>query len=159
MWEEIVFVVEGSGYDLHWDMRFRLPRCHSNGSGSRIAEEVRVERGRLHLHPAVHHVNQHFATAEARLIMMGNRMVKEMGYDWFDPGGERSGIRRQQSVGRPVDLIRRSGPMQDEDRPTPGRELLRLAVRRDRRPNQALRLSAYHPQPRRIAFAACTIRS
>src|SRR5467141_1692121 len=22
MWEEIVFVVEGSGYDLHWDMRF-----------------------------------------------------------------------------------------------------------------------------------------
>src|ERR671930_46216 len=22
MWEEIIFVVEGSGYDLHWDMRF-----------------------------------------------------------------------------------------------------------------------------------------
>ena len=22
MWEEVVFVVEGSGYDLHWDMRF-----------------------------------------------------------------------------------------------------------------------------------------
>ena len=22
MWEEIVFVVEGSGYDLHWDMKF-----------------------------------------------------------------------------------------------------------------------------------------
>src|SRR5262249_26441710 len=28
--------------------------------------------------------HQHFATAEARLIMMSNRMVKEMGYDWFD---------------------------------------------------------------------------
>jgi uncharacterized RmlC-like cupin family protein len=28
--------------------------------------------------------HQHFATAETRLIMMGNRMVKEMGYDWFD---------------------------------------------------------------------------
>ena len=22
MWEEIIFVVEGSGYDLHWDMKF-----------------------------------------------------------------------------------------------------------------------------------------
>jgi gentisate 1,2-dioxygenase len=28
--------------------------------------------------------HQHFASAEARLIMMSNRMVKEMGYDWFD---------------------------------------------------------------------------
>src|SRR6516164_3640489 len=28
--------------------------------------------------------HQHFATVEARLIMMSNRMVKEMGYDWFD---------------------------------------------------------------------------
>src|SRR5213083_1732060 len=28
--------------------------------------------------------HQHFATAETRLIMMSNRMVKEMGYDWFD---------------------------------------------------------------------------
>src|SRR5262245_26101930 len=22
MWEEVIFVVEGSGYDLHWDMKF-----------------------------------------------------------------------------------------------------------------------------------------
>ena len=28
--------------------------------------------------------HQHFASAEARLIVMSNRMVKEMGYDWFD---------------------------------------------------------------------------
>jgi gentisate 1,2-dioxygenase len=28
--------------------------------------------------------HQHFASAEARLIMMSNRMVKEMGFDWFD---------------------------------------------------------------------------
>jgi uncharacterized RmlC-like cupin family protein len=28
--------------------------------------------------------HQHFATEDARLIMMSNRMVKEMGFDWFD---------------------------------------------------------------------------
>ena len=28
--------------------------------------------------------HQHFATAETRLIMMSNRIVKEMGFDWFD---------------------------------------------------------------------------
>jgi gentisate 1,2-dioxygenase len=28
--------------------------------------------------------HQHFATGDARLIMMSNRMVKEMGFDWFD---------------------------------------------------------------------------
>jgi hypothetical protein len=28
--------------------------------------------------------HQHFATEEARLIVMSNRIVKEMGFDWFD---------------------------------------------------------------------------
>ena len=28
--------------------------------------------------------HQHFATEDARLIMMSNRIVKEMGFDWFD---------------------------------------------------------------------------
>jgi uncharacterized RmlC-like cupin family protein len=28
--------------------------------------------------------HQHFAGEEARLIMMSNRIVKEMGFDWFD---------------------------------------------------------------------------
>ncbi len=26
MWEEVAFVAEGSGYDLHWDLKVRLPR-------------------------------------------------------------------------------------------------------------------------------------
>ena len=65
MWEEIVFVVEGSGYDLHWDMKFEWKQGDY-----------------VYIPPFTTH--QHFATAEARLIVMSNRMVKEMGYDWFD---------------------------------------------------------------------------
>ena len=65
MWEEIIFVVEGEGYDLHWDMKFEWKQGDY-----------------IYIPPFTTH--QHFATAEARLIMMSNRMVKEMGFDWFD---------------------------------------------------------------------------
>ena len=65
MWEEIIFVVEGSGYDLHWDMKFEWKQGDY-----------------IYIPPFTTH--QHFAAAEARLIMMSNRMVKEMGFDWFD---------------------------------------------------------------------------
>ena len=54
MWEEVIFVVEGSGYDLHWDMKFDCLDAFK-WEWARGAEEVRVEAGRLHLHPALHH--------------------------------------------------------------------------------------------------------
>ena len=34
--------------------------------------------------PDVAQTGQHFAAEETRLIMMSNRIVKEMGFDWFD---------------------------------------------------------------------------
>jgi quercetin dioxygenase-like cupin family protein len=82
MWEEIIFVVEGSGYDLHWDMQFDCIDTF-NWQWAEVPKKFEWKQGDyIYIPPFTTH--QHFATAEARLIMMSNRMVKEMGFDWFD---------------------------------------------------------------------------
>jgi quercetin dioxygenase-like cupin family protein len=82
MWEEIIFVVEGSGYDLHWDMKFE---CLDAFQWEWTEEPRKFEWKRgdyIYIPPFTTH--QHFAAEETRLIMMSNRIVKEMGFDWFD---------------------------------------------------------------------------
>jgi hypothetical protein len=49
MWEEVLFVVEGSGYDLHWDLKFDCIDGMERG-----AEEARVAARRFHLCAALH---------------------------------------------------------------------------------------------------------
>jgi quercetin dioxygenase-like cupin family protein len=84
MWEELIFVVEGSGYDLHWDLKWDCleafqwewapePKAYSWKRGDYI-----------YIPPFTNH--QHVAGdhEDCRLIMMSNRIVKEMGFDWFD---------------------------------------------------------------------------
>jgi quercetin dioxygenase-like cupin family protein len=84
MWEEIIFVVEGSGYDLHWDMKFD---CLEAFEWDWAEEPKRFEWQRgdfIYIPPFT--IHQHFASVdgEARLIVISNRIVKEMGYNWFD---------------------------------------------------------------------------
>jgi uncharacterized RmlC-like cupin family protein len=85
MWEEVIFVVEGSGYDLHWDFRFD---CLEEFEWEWADEPKRFEWKRgdfIYVPPFVTH--QHFnadASQEARLIVISNRIIKEMGFDWFD---------------------------------------------------------------------------
>ena len=94
MWEEIIFVAEGSGYDLHWDLKFD---CLDAFQWEWAATPKRFEWKRgdfIYIPPFTMH--QHFATEEARLIVMSNRIVKEMGFDWIDvvepaPGFEPGG--------------------------------------------------------------------
>ena len=80
MWEEIIFVVEGSGYDLHWDLKWDClaalpaePKAFSWKRGDYI-----------YIPPFTNH--QHIAGdhEDCRLIVMSNRITKEMGFDWFD---------------------------------------------------------------------------
>jgi quercetin dioxygenase-like cupin family protein len=93
MGEEIIFVVEGSGYDLHWDMSFD---CLEAFEWEWAAEPKRYEWKRgdyIYIPPFT--IHQHFATEEARLVVMSNRIIKTMGFDWFDqlepaPGFEAS---------------------------------------------------------------------
>lgn len=83
MWEEIIFVVEGSGYDLHWDLKWDcLEAFHWEW-----AEEPRAfawKRGDyIYVPPFTNH--QHIAgKEECRLIVISNRITKEMGFNWFD---------------------------------------------------------------------------
>ena len=85
MWEEIIFVVEGSGYDLHWDLKYD---CLDAFEWDWASEPKRFEWRRgdfIYVPPFT--IHQHFnasANDEARLIVISNRIVKEMGYDWFD---------------------------------------------------------------------------
>ena len=83
MWEEVIFVVEGAGYDLHWDMKFDCLEAFK-WEWAEVPKKFEWKQGDyIYIPPFTTH--QHFATTgEARLIMMSNRMVKEMGFDWFD---------------------------------------------------------------------------
>jgi uncharacterized RmlC-like cupin family protein len=82
MWEEVIFVVEGEGYDLHWDMKFDCLEAFK-WEWAEVPKKFEWKRGDfIYVPPFTTH--QHFATEEARLIVMSNRIVKEMGFDWFD---------------------------------------------------------------------------
>src|SRR5215471_11942526 len=85
MWEEVIFVAEGSGYDLHWDLKFD---CLDAFQWDWEPEPKRFEWSRgdfIYIPPFTTH--QHFnasAKDEARLIVISNRIVREMGFDWLD---------------------------------------------------------------------------
>jgi gentisate 1,2-dioxygenase len=85
MWEEVLFVLEGSGYDLHWDLDFD---CLERFDWKWAPEPKRFEWRRgdfVYVPPFT--IHQHFnadPSAETRFIVISNRIVKEMGFDWFD---------------------------------------------------------------------------
>lgn len=84
MWEEVIFVAEGSGHDLHWDVKFD---CIETYHWDWEAEPRKSEwqRGDFIYVPPFS-IHQHFNTGktEARLIVINNRIVKAMGFNWLD---------------------------------------------------------------------------
>jgi quercetin dioxygenase-like cupin family protein len=82
MWEELSFVVEGAGYDLHWDMSFD---CNDRFTWEWEAEPRKFEWKQgdyIYVPPYSNH--QHFATTQSRVIVMSNAIIKDMGFDWYD---------------------------------------------------------------------------
>jgi quercetin dioxygenase-like cupin family protein len=84
MWEEVVFVAEGSGYDQHWDIKFD---CDDKYQWDWESEPRRFEWTRgdfIYIPP--YSIHQHFnsGTEEARLVVISNRIVKAMGFNWLD---------------------------------------------------------------------------
>jgi uncharacterized RmlC-like cupin family protein len=83
--EEIFFVVEGSGHDLHWDVRFD---CKEELEFTWDAEPKRFDwklGDFVYIPPYCAH--QHFNSdpgSEARIIVVNSRIVKPMGFDWFE---------------------------------------------------------------------------
>lgn len=93
--EEVLYVLEGKGYDLHWDVQFD---CKDEYIWE-WAEEPRKfeweEGDFVYIPPYV--IHQHFNAdpgQPARFLSVTNRIVKAMGFDWFDqletaPGWEK----------------------------------------------------------------------
>ena len=83
--EEIFFVVEGRGYDLHWDVRFD---CDHEMEFTWDEEPKRFEWSQgdfVYIPPYCAH--QHFNSDpnnEARIIVINSRILKPMGFDWFE---------------------------------------------------------------------------
>lgn len=83
--EEVFYVVEGRGYDLHWDVRFD---CKEEFVWEWDEEPKRFEwqqGGFVYIPPYCAH--QHFNAdpeKEARIIVINSRIIKDIGFDWFE---------------------------------------------------------------------------
>ena len=83
MSEELFFVLEGKGYDLHWDVKFE---CEDQFSWDCEKDPKRFEWEEgdfVYIPPYTTH--QHFnADPEkpARFITATNRIIKALGFDW-----------------------------------------------------------------------------
>ena len=83
--EQIIYVAEGSGYDLHWDVEFEVD-VDFHWSWKDEPRQFEWTRGDFVFVPA-YTVQQHFnldPDNEARLIVMTNRIFKSMGLDWIE---------------------------------------------------------------------------
>lgn len=83
--EEIAFIVEGSGYDLHWDVKFD---CQEEYIWEWEEEPKKYEWKRgdfIYIPPYCAHrrVNSDSNNA-ARIIVCNNKIVRDMGFDWFE---------------------------------------------------------------------------
>ena len=84
MWEEVIFVAEGSGYDLHWDVKFD---CLDKYEWDWETEPKKSEWQRgdfIYIPPFSIHQHFNAGTSEARLIVISNRIVRAMGFNWLD---------------------------------------------------------------------------
>jgi gentisate 1,2-dioxygenase len=83
--EEIAYVIEGQGYDLHWDVDFD---CKDEFIWEWAKEPKKFEWKEgdfVYVPPYVTH--QRFngsADQEARVMVINSRIIKKMGFDWFD---------------------------------------------------------------------------
>lgn len=83
--EEVFYVVEGKGYDLHWDVKFD---CQDTMEFEWEKEPKKYEWQMgdfVYIPPYCAH--KHFnadPNNEARIIVVTSRIIKAMGFDWFE---------------------------------------------------------------------------
>jgi uncharacterized RmlC-like cupin family protein len=83
--EEVAFVVEGTGYDLHYDVHFK---CEDEFIWEWDTEPKKFEWGPgdfIYIPPYCAHKRFNSdPDSEARVVVVNTRMMKAMGFDWFD---------------------------------------------------------------------------
>ena len=93
MWEEIIFVAEGSGYDLHWDLKFDCIDEYS-WDWEQTPRHYEWTRGDfIYVPPFTIHQHINSGAGEARLIVISNRIIKAMGFNWLDQLERAGGLR------------------------------------------------------------------
>lgn len=82
--EEIAFVIEGKGYDLHYDVKFR---CEDEFVWEWETTPKKYEWGPgdfIYIPPYCAHKRFNTTDEEARVVVINSRMIKAIGFDWFD---------------------------------------------------------------------------
>lgn len=82
--EEVAFVIEGSGYDLHYDVRFD---CKDEFVWEWDTTPKKFEWGPgdfIYIPPYCAHKRFNTGDAEARVVVINSRIMKAIGFDWFD---------------------------------------------------------------------------
>lgn len=82
--EEVAFVVEGTGYDLHYDVNFR---CEDEfiWEWDKTPKKFEWAPGDfIYIPPYCAHKRFNAGGEEARVVVVNSRMMKAMGFDWFD---------------------------------------------------------------------------
>lgn len=82
--EEIAFVIEGTGYDLHYDVQFE---CKDSFEWTWDTTPKKYEWGPgdfVYIPPYVAHKRFNASDVEARVIVCNSRVMKAIGLDWFD---------------------------------------------------------------------------
>ncbi|WP_206812841.1 cupin domain-containing protein [Paradesulfitobacterium ferrireducens] len=83
--EEVLYILEGKGYDLHWDVAFDCGDTYV-WDWHKEPQKVEWEEGDfVYIPPYTAH--QHFnADGEkpVRFVSVTSRIIKAMGFDWFD---------------------------------------------------------------------------
>jgi len=82
--EEIAFVIEGTGYDFHYDVQFE---CKEAFEWTWDTTPKKFEWGPgdfIYVPPYVAHKRFNTSDIEARVIVCNSRVMKAIGLDWFD---------------------------------------------------------------------------
>lgn len=83
--EEVAFVIEGKGYDLHYDVRFH---CADEFIWEWDTEPKKFEWGPgdfIYIPPYCAHKRfNNDPKNEARVVVVNSRMMKAIGFNWFD---------------------------------------------------------------------------
>lgn len=99
--EEVFFVLEGKGYDLHWDVKFELDDKY-NWDWEVEPKKFEWEKGDfVYIPPYTAH--QHFnsdPSKPARFISATNRLLKALGMNWIEQVEPAPGFRTKKSAAR-----------------------------------------------------------
>ena len=85
MSEELFFVLEGKGYDLHWDVDFELDVDYT-WIWSEKPKKFEWKQGDIVYVPP-YSIHQHFNSepeGSARLLVTTSRVPKYLGFDWME---------------------------------------------------------------------------